>query len=128
VPRELRAFVDVEAAGSDSDGNATTVPGRQTVSSAVAGQLSALVGETARSGRRESPQLDALARSWWKALESARSALRAAGPYLSGEELGERSSRLAEERSNVARLLESLARDLQADSSFVRWLTEPTSL
>jgi hypothetical protein len=105
------------------------VPGRQTVSSAVAGQLSALVGETATwSGRRESPQLDALARSWWKALESARSALRAAGPYLSGEELGERSSRLAEERSNVARLLESLARDLQADSSFVRWLTEPTSL
>jgi hypothetical protein len=105
------------------------VPGRQTVSSAVAGQLSALVGETATwSGRRDSSQLDALARSWCKALESARSALRAAGPYLSGEELGERSSRLAEERSNVARLLESLARDLQADSSFVRWLTEPTSL
>jgi hypothetical protein len=105
VPRELPAFDDVEPAGFRFDGNATETMG----------------------GRRESPQLDALAGSWSKALESARSALRAAGPYLSGKELGERSSRLAEERSNVAQLLEGLARDLQAHTGYT-WLAAPTSL
>jgi hypothetical protein len=82
------------------------------------------------SGRRQSPspQLDALARSWWKAFESAYSALRVAGPYLTARERGERSSRLAEERSKVARLLESLACDLQADGRYVRRLAAPTSL
>jgi len=106
VPREVRALGDVEAAGFRFNGDAATVPG----------------------GRREPQQLDALARSWWKALESARSALRVAGPYLSGTELGERSSRLAEERICVARLLERLARELQTNSRFVRSLAAPKSL
>jgi hypothetical protein len=82
----------------------------------------------APDGLHQLPQLDALARSWWKALERARSALRVAGPYLSWTELGERSSRLAEERISVARLLEELAHDLQANSRFVRSLAAPKSL
>jgi hypothetical protein len=86
------------------------------------------LGSPVQRELRESPQLDALARGWWTALESARYALRVAGPYLSGKEPGERGFRLAEERSDVARLLESLARDLQADSRFVRLLAAPTSL
>jgi hypothetical protein len=69
--------------------------------------------------------LDALARRWWEALEAARSALRAADPYLDGPELGEGSRRLADERSDVARLLQSLARELQADSGFVGWFAAP---
>jgi hypothetical protein len=129
VPRELPGFDDVEAAGSRFNGNAAAVPGRQDVSGVVAGQVSALAwGTETLSVRRQSPDLDALARGWWKAFESADSALRVAGTYLGGKELGERRSRLAEERSKVARLLESLARDLQADGSFVRWLAAPTSL
>jgi hypothetical protein len=129
VPHELPAFGEVEAAGSDFDANAAAVLGLQIASGAVASQVSASVWETKTlSVRRQAPHLDALARGWRRAFESAHSALRVAGPYLSGTDLGERSHRLAEERSNVARLLESLARDLQADSSFVRWLTDPTSL
>jgi hypothetical protein len=103
---DFRALGDVEAAGFRFNGDAATVPG----------------------DRREPPQLDALARSWWKALESARSALRVAGPYLSGTELGERSALLAEERICVARLLERLARDLQANSRFEHSLAAPKSL
>jgi hypothetical protein len=76
---------------------------------------------------RQSQHLDALARRWWLAFETAGSALRAAGPYLGGQDLGERSRRLVEERSDVARLLQSLARDLQAESGFVRWLAAPTN-
>jgi hypothetical protein len=103
--------------------------GDQFVSSAVASQVSGSVWETETlHAQRKSPHLDALARAWWKAFESAHSVLRVAGPYLSGNELGERGYRLAEERSNVAQLLESLARDLQVDSTFVRWLAAPTSL
>ena len=106
MPREFRALGDVEAGGFRFNGDAATVPG----------------------GRREPPQLDALARSWWKALESARSALRVAGPYLSGTEIGERSALLAEERIYVARLLERLERDLQANGRFVRSIAAPKSL
>jgi hypothetical protein len=129
VPRELPAFGEVEAAGSPFNGNAATLLGRPITSGAVASEVSALAWERETLGlRRQAPHLDALARGWWKAFESAQSALRVAGPYLSGKELGERSSRLAEERIKVARLLESLAREPQADGGYVRWLAAPTSL
>ncbi len=72
-----------------------------------------------------SPHLEALAGLWRSAFETARSALRAAGPYLDAQELGAHSRRLVEERSDVARLLQGLARELQADSRFVRWLAAP---
>lgn len=64
----------------------------------------------------------------WQAFESAHSALRVAAPCLSGKELRARSSRLAEEPSKVARLLERVARDLQAHGRHVRWLAAPTRL
>jgi hypothetical protein len=129
VPLDLHAFGRVEAAGARLSGTTAAVPGPLTGSSAVASQLSALVGETETlGGRRESRQLDALAGSWWQAFESAHSALLIAGRYLGGKELGERSYRLAEERSKVARLLETLAHDLQARGRFMRRLAAPTSL
>jgi hypothetical protein len=129
VPCDLRAVGDVEGAGSRFDSNAAAAVGRRSVSGAVASEVSALAWETETlSVRRQSPDLDALARRWWKAFESAHSALRVAAPYLSGKELRERSCRLAEERSNVAPLLQRLARELQTDSRFVRWLAAPTSL
>jgi hypothetical protein len=104
------------------------MPGGQLVSNAVAREVSASVWETeALGGRPQSPNLDGVAWAWSKALESAHSALGVAGPYLSGEELGERTQRLAEERRKVARLLECLARDLQADSGFLSGLAAPWS-
>jgi hypothetical protein len=129
VPRGLPALGNGDVAGARVSGTTAAVPGRLVGSSAVASQLSALVGETETlGGRRGSPQLAALAGSWWKVFESAHSALHVASPYLSGKELGERRHRLAEERSKVARLLETLARDLQAHDRFTRRLAAPTSL
>jgi hypothetical protein len=129
VPIELPAADGVATAGSRLNGDAAALLGRQVNSSALAREVSVLVWETETvSGRRQSPQLDALARSWRKAFEGAYSALRVAGPYLTAKELGERRDRLAEERSKVARLLDSLASDLQVHSKLVRSLAAPTSL
>jgi hypothetical protein len=112
--RELTAVDEVAA------------PGGQLVFSAVASRVAVSVRKSETvSVSRQSLHLHALARAWWKAFESAQSALRAASPHLGGNELGERGRRLAEERSDVARLLESLARDLQVDSGSVRWLATP---
>ena len=91
-------------------------PPRQGTGGVITAGSSAVEETETLSVTRRSPHLDALARRWSEAFETARSALRAAGPYLGAQELGERSRRLVEERSEVARLLESLARELQAHS------------
>jgi hypothetical protein len=57
--------------------------------------------------------LEVLAGLWWRAFETARSALRVAGPYLDGRELVEHSRRLVKERSEIACLLQGLGRDLK---------------
>src|SRR5262249_53915610 len=69
--------------------------------------------------------LDGLAGQWWAALDSAHSALRAAGNCLGGQELGERSRRLAQERGEIVRLLRDLGRELHTDSVLVDWLATP---
>lgn len=61
----------------------------------------------------EPPRLDALSRLGWRAFETAHSALRAADAYLDVRELVERNRQLDDERSNVARLLRDIARDLR---------------
>jgi hypothetical protein len=69
---------------------------------------------------RQSTYLNVLAARWRAAFDAARSALGVVGPYLDREELTERTRRLAEERSEVARLLQRLARDLQQGSVAAR--------
>jgi HAD superfamily hydrolase (TIGR01509 family) len=71
---------------------------------------------------RQTSDLDALARRWWQAFGAARAALDVVGPVLSGQEVGERSRYLVDQRADVARLLEGLARDLHTDSWVVHWL------
>jgi beta-phosphoglucomutase-like phosphatase (HAD superfamily) len=75
---------------------------------------------------RESPDLDALARHWWVAFATARSALDVVGPILDGPELSGRSRRIVEERGAVAGLLQAITRDQHADSWFVDWFSTPT--
>jgi beta-phosphoglucomutase family hydrolase len=76
---------------------------------------------------RQSPDLDALARRWWAALATARSALDIVAPLLGGEELTGRRRRLVEERGDVAVLLQAITRDQHADSWFVRWFSGPVT-
>jgi beta-phosphoglucomutase family hydrolase len=75
--------------------------------------------------RTQSSALDALAGRWWAALETAEAALRTAGPYLGGQELGEHSRRLSQERSDAVQLLQGLAHDRQTDSPLLDWLAAP---
>lgn len=77
------------------------------------------------SSVRQPDSLDALAGRWWAAFEAAQSALRAAGRYLSGEELAERIRRLALERGQTLQALSELARELHTDSVLVGWLATP---
>jgi hypothetical protein len=104
----------------------TAVPGGQLTPGALSGPIAAAVKET-EARHAAVAHLDALARRWGRAFETAGSALRAATPYLRGQELGERSRRLADERSDVTLLLQGLAHELKADSGFVRWLAAPSS-
>lgn len=97
----------------------TAVPGDQLISGALSDRK-AVAGKETETRHAAVAHLDALARRWGQAFETAASALRAATPYLGGQELGERSRRLAEERSDVTLLLHGLAHELKADS-FVRW-------
>jgi hypothetical protein len=110
-------------------GVVTAGSGSQLVSGTVSGRVSAAACEPQMLHvPQPSPPVHALARAWWKAFESAQSALSAASPYLSGIELGQRLRRLGKERSEIAQLLESLARDMQADSGFVRWPADSRKL
>jgi hypothetical protein len=110
-------------------GVVTAGSGCQLVSGTVSGRVSAAACEPQMLHvPQPSPPVHALARAWWKAFESAQSALSAASPYLSGIELGQRLRRLGKERSEIAQLLESLARDMQADSGFVRWPADSRKL
>jgi beta-phosphoglucomutase-like phosphatase (HAD superfamily) len=70
--------------------------------------------------------LDALAASWWSALESAQSALRAAGLSLSAHELGERGRHLTQERNETVQLLQGLGRELHTRSRLVDWVAAPS--
>jgi beta-phosphoglucomutase-like phosphatase (HAD superfamily) len=72
-----------------------------------------------------SRQLDTLAAQWWTAFDAAQSGLRAAGLYLRGGELGERSDGLSAERSQTVQLLQGLARDLHSDSRLLRLFASP---
>jgi HAD superfamily hydrolase (TIGR01509 family) len=74
-----------------------------------------------------SSSLDALASQWWAALDAAQAALRAAGPCLSPEELGERGRRLAAERTEAVGQLEGLAHDLHAQSRLLHWIAAPST-
>ena len=83
------------------------------------GSLSPVLGRPGGAQRQamggvvlEPLRLDPLARRWSRALEAARSALRAAGPYFESRELDEHRRLLVQERRHIARLLESLAREL----------------
>src|SRR5215471_16856074 len=49
-----------------------------------------------RELRAEASSLETLAGHWWLALEAAQAALHSAALYLGGQELAERSRRLAE--------------------------------
>jgi hypothetical protein len=110
-------------------GVVTAGSGSQRSYGAVSGRVSAAACEPQMLHvPQPSPPVHALARAWWKAFESAQSALSAASPYLSGIELGQRLRRLGKERSEIAQLLESLARDTQADSGFVRWPADSRKL
>jgi HAD superfamily hydrolase (TIGR01509 family) len=73
-----------------------------------------------------SSSLDPLAAQWWTALDAAQSALRAASPYLSPQELGERGRHLVEERNVAVRELEGLAHDLHAHSQLLHLVATPS--
>ncbi len=75
---------------------------------------------------RQAPTLDALAESWWLALDAARSALSGGGRSFTAQELGERHQRLAEEQRVIAGRLRELARDRQMDSLLVNLIAAPT--
>lgn len=66
-----------------------------------------------------------LAVRWWAALDAAQSALHAAGPYVGAQESGERSHRLAAERSEITQLLQGLARDQHTAGWLLHWLASP---
>jgi HAD superfamily hydrolase (TIGR01509 family) len=70
--------------------------------------------------------VDALAAGWWVALDAAQSALRAAGPSLGPQELGDRGRHLAEERAGIVQLLGALAGDLHAESRLLPLLAAST--
>jgi beta-phosphoglucomutase-like phosphatase (HAD superfamily) len=71
------------------------------------------------------PDLATLAGRSWMALETAQTALHAAQPHLSGEEIAERSRRLAAERVHTIHQLQALAHDEHADAPLLHWLAAP---
>lgn|SRR5262249_22321062 len=81
---------------------------------------STIVASAARPSPREvrghASSLETLAGHWWLALEAAQAALHSAALYLGGQELAERSRRLAEERNDAIRLLQRLEQDWQAST------------
>ena len=68
------------------------------------------------------PSVDDLVGSWWTALEVGESAVRAAGDYLTGEEVTRRNQQVRDERADALRLLGELARDGHSESRLLRLL------
>ena len=75
---------------------------------------------------REPHGLDSVSVRWWAALDAARSALHAAAHELGAQELGERTRRLAAERSETIKLLQALAHDRHTASWILHWLAAPS--
>src|SRR5215208_1900349 len=71
------------------------------------------------------PSIDDLAGRWWTALEVGESAVRAAGLYLSGQEIAERHRLLRAERAESMELLSELARTRHDETRLLRLLAAP---
>jgi sirohydrochlorin ferrochelatase len=71
--------------------------------------------------------LDVLVRRWWEALDAAQAALRSARHCLAAEDLGERSRRFTQERTDVLQLLRRLRRDWQTESALLDGLLDPAA-
>jgi HAD superfamily hydrolase (TIGR01509 family) len=67
-----------------------------------------------------------LSARWRIAFDAAQAALQSGSPYLSAQELGERTKRLAAERKATAQLLQAFARDQPAGAPFLHLMLSPS--
>jgi beta-phosphoglucomutase-like phosphatase (HAD superfamily) len=104
---------------------AEEAPGRRVVLPLPRRTVQAAPTTTPLAPSDTSHGLDLLAMQWWAALDSAQSALQAAGRDLGPQELQERGRSLVRERGEVVELLRTLSADLHSDPRLLSWLVAP---